>query len=556
MKLVECVPNFSEGRDRTKVEAIADAISRVAGATLLDVDIGAATNRTVITFVGSPDAASEAAFQAIKKAYEVIDMSKHTGEHPRQGACDVCPFVPVSGVTMAECVELAHRLGRRVGEELGLPGYFYEEAALNESRRNLADIRAGEYESLPEKIKSENWKPDFGPAEFNPRFGAVTIGAREFLIAYNINFNTRNKNLVHDIAMNIREKGRYLKDENDKFLRDESGEKLKKKGLFKCIKAIGWYIEEYSCAQLSINFTNYKVTPVHIVFDEVCRQAEERGLRVTGSELVGLMPKAALMEAGIYYLRKQKGSSLGLSEREIIDIAVKSLGLNDLVPFNAEKKIIEYCVREKRPLIEKTVSDFADILASDAPAPGGGSVAALCGGLSAALSAMVANLTVGKKGYNGVWEELSELAFRAQRLKEFFVSAIDDDTKAFNKVMESFGIKAKSDEEKALKKRAIEEATKEATLVPLSVLERTEEAIELAEVVAKKGNRNSLSDAGVGALCARTAADGAYYNVLINLKSIEDESFKRDVRNRASTILSRVREKATEIAAIVEDGIG
>lgn len=550
-KIVECVPNFSEGRNLKTINSIVDAIKSVEGVYVLDVDPGADTNRTVVTFMGSPEAVKEGAFRGIKKASELIDMRKHKGAHPRMGATDVCPFVPVSGVTMEECIEIAKEVGKRVWDELKIPVYLYEYAATSPERKSLANIREGEYEGLPEKLKDPNWKPDFGEPFFNEKSGATVIGAREFLIAYNINFNTRNKKKVHQIALNIREKGRAKRDEKGKIVRDENGNKIMIPGKFKELRAIGWYIEEYGCAQLSMNFTNYKITPPHIVFDEVCKEAEEMGLRVTGSELVGLIPLEAMLMAGRHYLRKQGGNT-GVPEKELVHIAIRSLGLSDIVPFDPEEKIIEYKLEKlenKERLIDMNIKDFNDELSIDSPAPGGGSVAALSGSLSASLTSMVAALTFSKKGYENVREHMIELGEKAQKLKDEFLREIDRDTDAFNKVMEAFRLPKKSEEDKKFRKEKIEEYTKEATLVPLNVLKKSVEALELALSVAKEGNVNSLSDAGVAGLTGETCAYGAYYNVLINLQSIEDKEFVEKTKKEAKENL----EKAIEISNKIKE---
>ncbi len=534
MKLVECVPNFSEGRDPDKIRAITREIEAVPGVKLLDVDPGASTNRTVVTFIGPPEAAAEAAFRAIAKAAEVIDMRAHKGAHPRMGATDVCPFVPVSDVAMEECVRLAAGLGRRVADELAIPVYLYEAAARKPERRNLATVRAGEYEGLPEKLRDPRWAPDFGEAVFNPMSGATIIGAREFLIAYNINLNTRDRKLAHEIALSLRESGRAKRDKDGTLVKDARGHTVTVPGKFKDVKSVGWYVEDYGVAQISVNFTNYKRTPVHVVFDEAVRLAGKLGLRVTGSELVGLIPKEALLMAGRHYLEKQ-GKGPGVPEGELIRMAVRSLGLSDVVPFEPEKKVIEYQVREPGPaLIAMTLRGFTDELSMDSPAPGGGSVAALCGALSAGLSAMVANLTVGKKGYEAVRGEMIAMAVEAQALKDFLLEAVDRDTKAFNKVMEAFRLPKTTPEQAEEKDRAIEEANKEATLVPLEVLEKAVDAVGLARIAAAKGNRNSLSDAGVAGLAAQAAGEGAYDNVLINLGGIKDTKFADQVKRRAS----------------------
>ncbi len=550
-KLVECVPNFSEGRDQAVIDSITAEIGQVDGVTLLDVDPGADTNRTVVTMVGEPDAVVEAAFQAIRKAGELIDMTGHSGAHPRMGATDVCPFVPVSGLTMDDCAELARRLGQRVGEELGIPVYLYEDAASRPERQNLADVRKGEYEGLAEREGNDYWNPDFGPNSFNARSGATAIGAREFLIAYNINFNTRNKKPVHDIAMDIREAGRNMRGPDRKFVRDENDVPIKAPGKLKAVKAIGWYIEDYNVAQLSVNLTSYTTTPLHLLFETVREEARKRGLRATGSELVGLIPLDAILQAGRHYIDMQGGSK-GLPELDIVHIAVKSLGLDELYPFDPEKKIIEYAVRGKGELASLTVAGFCDVLSTDAPAPGGGSVAALCGALSAALTAMVGNLTTGK-GISTTQEQAAwAISERGQKLKEAFVLAIDEDTKAFNRVMDCFRLPKKSDEQKAARQAAIEEANKGATMVPLEVLRRSVEALELAEQMVPIGNPNCASDAGVAGLTGRAAAHGAGYNALINLAGIEDEEFCAMVREEAGRLRNEADEIAGRIAVATE----
>ncbi|MCR4410658.1 MAG: glutamate formimidoyltransferase [Candidatus Saccharicenans sp.] len=540
MKIVECVPNFSEGRDRAKIQAIVREIEATPGVKLLDVDPGEATNRTVVTFIGSPESVKEAAFKSIRKAAELIDMSQHKGAHPRIGATDVCPFVPVSGVTMEDCVRLAHELGRRVGEELGIPVYLYEEAATRPDRKNLATIRAGEYEGLADKLRDPNWKPDYGPAVFNPRSGATVIGAREFLIAYNINLNTRDRKIAQEIASHLRESGRPKKDKKGNIVYDKNGQPVKVPGKFKAVKAVGWYIDEYGIAQISINFTNYKITPPHIVFDEACRLAEKLGVRVTGSELVGLIPLEALLMAGRHYLEKQ-GKSPGVPEKELVRIAVRSLGLSDIVPFDPAKKIIEYQFPpDEKSLLRLRLNEFADELSMDSPAPGGGSVAALCGSLSAALSAMVANLTVGKKGYEQSFDLMTTVALRGQKLKDELLQAVDLDTRAFNRVMEAYRLPKATEEQAKEREAAIEEASKEATLVPLSVLEKSLELVELAWLAASHGNRNSVSDAGVAGLTARSCGLGAYYNVRINLPGLKDEKFKKKTLARAEQLKKKL----------------
>ncbi|MCD6132489.1 MAG: glutamate formimidoyltransferase [Candidatus Hydrothermae bacterium] len=548
-KIVECVPNFSEGRNMNVINAIAKEIEETEGVKLLDVDPGAATNRTVITFAGTPEGVKKAAFKAIKKAAELIDMRKHKGEHPRIGAADVVPFVPVSGVTMEECVQIAHEVAKRVAEELKIPVYLYEEAATKPERRDLANIRKGEYEGLSEKLKDPEWRPDYGEPVFNPQSGATVIGAREFLIAYNVNLNTRDKKLAHKIAKVIREKGYKAK--------DDQGNKIQVPGKLKKVKAIGWYIEEYGIAQVSINLTNYKITPLWKVFEACEEEAQKLGLRVTGSEIVGLIPKKALLDVGRHYLKKQ-GKNPGVPEEELIHIAIKSLGLDDISPFDPREKIIEYKLEEPgdRRLEKMVLRDFVNELSTDSPAPGGGSVSALSGALSAALSSMVANLTHGKKGYEEHNELMEEIALKAQELKDKYLQFIDEDTRAFNLVMEAFRLPKKTEEDKKIREKKIEEATKEATRVPLKVLETTLELLNLAEVVADKGNVNSVSDAGVAALQAKACAEGAYLNVIINFQGLSDQQFVEEAKNRAETLLQEIQQKATTIYEKVKEKIG
>ncbi len=545
MKLVECVPNFSEGRDKNIIKQITDAIEAVEDVTLLDVDPGAETNRTVVTFVGSPKGVEEAAFQAVKKASEVIDMRNHSGAHPRMGATDVCPFVPVSEVTMDDCIRISKKVGKRVGEELQIPVYLYENSASSPERQNLAYVRQGEYEGLPEKLKDPKFKPDFGPAKFNAKVGTLITGAREFLIAYNINLNTRDVKKAKDLALIIREKGRRKRDKNSQPVRDENGNIIQIPGLFKNVKGIGWYIPEYGQAQISINFTNYKVSPPHIVFDKVRELALERGLVVTGSELVGLIPLEAMLMAGKYFLEKQ-GISYAVSEKELVHIATISLGLSDIVPFDPNEKIIEYRIAKKGLLVDKTITDFADELASDSPAPGGGSVAALCGSLSAGLTSMVGNLTVGKRKFKTSEERIAykeneklmmEMAYKAQILKKKLLSAIDEDTEAFNKYMSAMKLPKKTDEEKGIRKTAIQEAIKNATEVPLNTMKLCYDVIKLCKTAAEKGNPNAASDVGVSAITALTGVKGAFLNVKINLPSIKDKEVKNKFLAEAEKIL-------------------
>jgi glutamate formiminotransferase / formiminotetrahydrofolate cyclodeaminase len=540
MKLVECVPNFSEGQDSKVIDAIAVALSSVTGVTLLDVDPGAATNRTVFTLVGSPETIVEAAFAGISKGAELIDMSKHSGAHARQGACDVCPFIPIGETTMEECVQLARDLAKRVGEELQVPVYLYEYAATRPEWKSIVDIRVGEYEALADKLQDPMWAPDFGPAAFNSRFGALVTGAREFLIAYNINLNSRNTKIAKDIALDIRDRGRFARDDKGKRIRGEDGKFTRQPGLFQNCKATGWFIEEYGVAQVTMNLTNYKVTPPHAVFDAVCRLATEKGVRVTGSEIIGLVPLDVLRDAGNHYLAMQ-GATRGVPESELVDIAVKSMGFSEVSEFHPEKKVIEYQIRNRDAgLMGLTCNGFADELSSDSPAPGGGSVAALCGSLSAALTAMVGALTHGKKGYAEFQPEMDEVGSRAQVLKDFFARAVDDDTNAFNEVMAAMRLPKKTDADSALRDEAIQAATKMAIDVPYSVLEASVEAAELAAVMIVRGNPNSLSDAGVASLCARLAAHGAYYNVLINLPGITDLDYLRERTGNAALLLEKV----------------
>jgi glutamate formiminotransferase/formiminotetrahydrofolate cyclodeaminase len=550
-RLVECVPNFSEGRNRAVIDAIADAIKGVAEVKLLDVDPGADTNRTVYTFVGPPDAVSDAALKAARKAYELIDMARHHGAHPRMGAMDVCPIVPVADVTMDDCVEISRTLGRRIADDLQVPVYFYEYAATSETRRSLANIRTGEYEALERKLQDPAWAPDAGPARFDPRFGAPVVGAREFLIAYNVNLNTRDRKLANEIALNIRENGRLARDASGQPVVDENGRQVKRSGRLKAVRAIGWYIEQYRQAQVSINLINYKTTPLHVVFETVREEADKLGLIVTGSELVGLMPLQPLVDAGKFYLHKQ-GKSAGVPEREVVEAAVRSLGLDQLAGFDPDKKVIDYQFRTRGPLVSMAVDRFVDEVSSESPAPGGGSVAALAGSLAAGLSAMVANLTVGKKGYDAAWDELSALAERAQALKDRLLRAVDEDTEAFNAAMAAMRMPKGTPAEQAARDAALEAGYQQAARVPLATAMACLEAIDLARLVAEKGNRNSASDAGVAALMARAGVEGAVLNVLINLGSVKDETFKaacraetddlsREAHARADAVLARVR---------------
>lgn len=554
--LVECVPNFSEGRDLSVIRQITDEIEAVEGVTLLDVDPGKDTNRTVVTFVGAPEPVCEAAFRAIRKASEVIDMSKHTGEHPRMGATDVCPLIPVAGLTMEETVEYARSLAERVGKELPIPIYCYEYAAFSDKRRNLAAIRAGEYEALKEKLTKPEWKPDFGKAEFNPRAGATVIGARDFLVAYNINLNTTSIRRANAIAFDVRERGRVLRDGDPitgPIVKDANGDPINIPGTLKSVKAIGWFIEEYGVAQISMNLTNLNDTPVHVTFDEVCRKADERGIRVTGSELVGLIPLKAMLDAGRYFLRKQQRST-GVSDAELIRIAIKSMGLDELKPFDPRAKIIEYAIidRSKRKLVDMTVTDFVFETASESPAPGGGSVSAAVGALGAALATMVANLSSHKRGWDNRWEEFSDWAEKGKACHDQLLALIDQDTDAFNAIRAASGLPKGTGAEQQTRSQAIEQATRNAISIPFRVMEVAFRSMEVIKAMAEIGNPNSVSDAGVGALCARTAVMGAYLNVRINSAGLKDKAFVEDVLARGNAIQQKANDLETEILKIVD----
>ncbi len=550
MKIVECVPNISEGRDKAKIDAVTSVIEKVKGVKLLDVDPGEATNRTVITFIGDPDAVAEAAFRVVEKAAEVIDMRTHKGAHPRMGATDVCPFVPVSGVTMEECAEIARRVGKRIGDELGIPVYLYEEAASRSEFKNLANARQGEYEGLAARAGNDYWTPDYGPAEFNAKAGATAVGAREFLIAYNINLNTRDKKIASDIALDIRDSGRAKRDEAGNIVKDKDGKTVNVPGLFQHVKAVGWTIEEYGRAQISINFTNYKITPIHVVFDECTRQAQMRGARVTGSELVGLIPKQALIDAGKYYLAKM-GKSAGIPESELIHIAVLTLGLSDLYPFKSGEKIVESFVTREGKLEGMKLADYFDELSSDSPAPGGGSAAAVSGAQAAALVSMVANLTHGKKGYEDAWDEMERVAIGAQALKDELRRTIDRDTDAFNGLMDASRLPKKTPEEQAARSLALEKATLAAIEVPLSVVRNMVKVLDLARVTAKKGNKNSISDVSTAAAQARAAAEGAHDNVMINVPGLADKERGKALLEESKTLLEKVRKMTDEVTKTV-----
>ncbi len=544
-KLIECVPNFSEGRDMGIIKQITDEIEKVEGVKLLDVDPGAATNRTVVTFVGTPDEVVEAAFQAVKKAAEVIDMRHHKGEHPRFGATDVCPLVPVSNITMEETVEYARKLAQRIGEELEVPVYCYENAAFNDERKNLANCRSGEYEGLTEKLSDPHWKPDFGPAEFNEKVagtGATAVGARDFLVAFNVNLNTTSTRRANAIAFDVRERGRTKREGNPvtgKIVKDENGKPVMVPGSLKAVKAIGWFIEEYGVAQISMNLTNISITPVHVAFDEVCKKADARGIRVTGSELVGLIPLEAMLEAGRYFLRKQK-RSVGVDRDELLKIAIKSMGLNDLKPFNPKERIIEFLLEEPdKKLVDMNLTAFANETASESPAPGGGSISAYVGALGVSLGTMVANLSAHKRGWDDQWELFSDWAEKGQQYKDELLRLVDEDTRAFNKIMDAFGLPKKTAEEKKLRQEAIQEASKYAMEIPFKVMETAYNSIAVMRAMAENGNPNSASDAGVGALCALTAVEGAYLNVKINAMGIIDKKFTSDMLRRAEELAQK-----------------
>jgi glutamate formiminotransferase/formiminotetrahydrofolate cyclodeaminase len=556
-QLIECVPNISEGRDINKINDIANIVETVEGVKLLDIDPGNTTNRTVITFVGEPQPVIEAAFLLIQKASTLIDMSKHSGEHPRFGATDVCPLVPISGITLEETAEYAKQLGKRIGEELNIPVYLYENAAQEEKRVNLANCRYGEYEGLKKKLSDPEWKPDFGASEYSDdvaKTGATAISARDFLVAYNVNLNTTSTRRANAIAFDIREAGRFKREGNPatgKKVLDANGEPIRVPGKLKAVKGIGWYIDEYGIAQISYNLTNISITSMHVAFDETCKAAQKRGLRVTGSELIGLIPLKAMLDAGDYFLRKQN-RSLGISEAEKIKIAVKSLGLDDLKPFNPNEKIIEYVLKDdNKQLIDLKLTDFAEETAGESMAPGGGSIAAYVGVLGVSLGTMVANLSAHKAGWDDRWEEFSKWAEKGQAYKNTLLALVDEDTNAFNKIIDGFRMPKSTDEEKRVRAEAIESATIYATEIPFQVMETAYQSMEVMQAMAKEGLQNSLSDAGVGTLCARTAVYGAYFNVRINAKDIKDRTFADDILNRAKAIFEKTEALEAEMIALI-----
>ena len=553
-RIVECVPNFSEGNNPQIIKSITDSIAAIEGVTLLNVDPGKATNRTVVTFVGEVEAVIEAAFQGIKTAAQLIDMSQHQGEHPRMGATDVCPLIPISGISMEETAEYAQKLAERVGNELHIPIYLYESAQANKKRSNLSVIRAGEYEGFFEKIKLPEWKPDFGPAVMNAATGATCIGARDFLIAYNVNLNTQSTRIANRIAFDVREAGRVLREGNPyvgKPVTDETGEPVRIPGKLKHVKGIGWYIEEYGIAQISINLTNFKETPLHIVFEETRKSAEERGVRVTGSELVGLVPLQPMLDAGKYFLEKQ-GLSSGVSEATLIDIAIKSMGLNELSDFDPQTRIIEYLLKDPKDsrLVSMTVANFAHETASDSMAPGGGSISALAGALGASLGTMVANLSAVKRGWEDRVMEFSPWAEKGQKMKDLLLGLVDEDTRAFDSIMAAFGLPKDTPEQKSARKIAIQDASKYATEVPYRTMQAAYDCLPLMKEMAEKGNPNSLSDVAVGVLCIKTAVRGAWLNVLINAKDLEDRAWADDIVSKAQALL---KTNHSECDVIVND---
>ncbi len=561
-QLIECVPNFSEGCNMAVIKQITDRIEAVEGVRLLDVDPGKATNRTVVTFVGTPDEVIEAAFQAVKKASEVIDMRTHKGEHPRFGSTDVCPLIPIAGITMEEVTAYARKLAERIGKDLGIPVYCYENAAFTEERRNLANNRSGEYEGLPEKLIDPYWKPDFGPAEFNEKValtGAIAVGARDFLVAYNVNLNTTSVRRANAVAFDIREKGRPVREGNlvtGKIKKDGSGKEIWTPGSLKACKAIGWFIEEYGIAQVSINLTNISITPVHVAFEEACLKAQDRGMRVTGSELVGLIPLKAMTDAGKYFLRRQQ-RSVGISEEELVKIAIKSLGLDDLKPFNPKEKIIEYLLAAEndKQLVSLTVEAFTNETASESPAPGGGSISAAMGAMGISLATMVANLSSHKPGWDDRWEEFSIWAEKGQALKDELLMLVDEDTRAFNLIMDAFSLPKSNDVEKAARTAAIQDATKYAIEVPFRVMQRSFDCMEIIKAMAENGNPNSVTDAGVGALAARSAVMGSFLNVKINAAGLHDKSFVGKVLSDGNELQEKAIAIEAEILSIVNSKI-
>ena len=562
-QLIECVPNFSEGRNLEVIKQITNEIETVEGIKLLDVDPGASTNRTVVTFVGEPADVLEAAFRGIRKAQELIDMRNHHGDHPRFGATDVCPLVPVAGITMEETAEYARKLAERVGKELNIPVFCYENSAFKPERRNLANCRQGEYEALKERIVTKEWKPDFGPNKFTEsvaKSGASAIGARDFLIAVNYNLNTTSTRRANAIAFDVREKGRPKREGNPitgKIIKDANGNPVMIPGTLKGTKAIGWFIKEYGIAQVSMNITSIRETPLHVAFEEVCKKAAARGIRVTGTEIVGLVPKSVLIDAADYYLAKQQ-RSLGIDEAEKMKIAIKSMGLDDLKPFDPAEKVIEYMIADQATnrLVDMTCEGFANETASESPAPGGGSIAAYMGSLGASLGTMVANLSSHKPGWDAKWRYFSDIAEKGQKLKDELIHLVDEDTNAFNKIMNAFGLPKGTDEEKAARKRAIQEATKYATEVPFRTVQRSFEVFEICELMIKKGNPNSVTDGAVGVLCAEAAVTGAYLNVKINASSLDDKEFATKIVAEAHNYVVRANRIKSRLIKLVDKQLG
>ncbi len=559
-RIIECVPNFSEGRDMSIIKQITDVIESVEGVKLLNVDPGKATNRTVVTFVGDPEAVADAAFLSAKKASEIIDMAKHHGEHPRMGATDVCPFVPVSGITMEETVVIARRVAEKIGNELGIPVYCYEYAAFTGERRNLASCRSGEYEGLRRKLADPHWKPDFGPAAFNERSGATAVGARDFLVAFNVNLNTTSTRRANAIAYDVRERGRPKREcdpVSGRIIYDQDGEMVMVPGSLKSVKAIGWYIEEYGFAQISMNLTDISVTPVHIAFDEVCRKADARGIRVTGSEIVGLVPLKTLVDAGRYFLHKQNRSA-GISDDELIRIAVRSMGLDEIHHFKPEDKIIEYLMEDKskRLLVQMNLKAFMDETASESPAPGGGSVSAYMGALGAALGTMVANLSSHKRGWDERWKTFADWAEKGKIIQNELLDLVDEDTSAFKRLMEAYALPKKTDEEKKIRQSAVEEAKRNAILIPLRVMEVASSGFGLIREMVEEGNPNSVTDAGVGALALRSCIKGAFLNVRINLSGLGDREFVKEIIVKGCDIDAKSTMEEEAILRMVEEKIG
>ena len=556
-KLVECVPNISEGNDLSVINKIVETVEKYPGIKLLNVDQGKATNRTVITFVGDADIIVDAAFKLISKAKELIDMRKHFGEHPRMGAVDVCPLIPISGISMEETIDLAHKLSQRVGEELSIPVYCYENAAKENKRKNLANCRAGEYEGLENKFKDSLWKPDYGPSEFNDevrKSGATAISARDFLVAYNVNLNTTSTRRANSVAFDLREAGRIKREGGKltgKTITDKKGNPKRNPGYFKNLKGIGWFIEEYGIAQISYNITNINTTPLHEVFDKTCERAQIKGMRVTGSELIGLVPKKVLIEAGKYFLTKQKRSN-AIPDSEIIHIAVKSLGLDELAPFEPKSRIIEYMIDEKnRSLSKKSLLDFANVTSSESPAPGGGSISAYCGALAASLAVMVANLSAHKRGWDDKWEFFSKIGEEGMKIQSQLIDLVDEDTEAFNSIMNAYSLPKDNEEEKQIRNNHIQNATKNAIEVPFKIMEASFKSIDIIKKMALRGNPNSITDVGVAMHCTKAAINGGFLNVRINCKDLDDKDFVEKIISKGNKILEKTNIEENKILAIV-----